>query len=67
MQIAAHRLVDGQGAQRIARYIHTYLENRSRRHGSLSLQDASLQDAALSLSPSWVRGKEPQNIIPLSR
>jgi hypothetical protein len=62
MQIAAHRLVDGQGAQRIARYIHTYLENRSRRHGSLSLQDA-----ALSLSPSWVRGKEPQNIIPLSR
>jgi spore coat polysaccharide biosynthesis predicted glycosyltransferase SpsG len=34
MQTAARRLVDGQGAQRIARYIHNYLENRGRGHGA---------------------------------
>ncbi len=34
MQMATHRLVDGQGAQRIARYIHNYLENRGRGHKS---------------------------------
>lgn len=49
MQTATHRLVDGQGAQRIARYMHNYLENRGRGH------------------ESWVRGKEPRGIIPLSR
>jgi spore coat polysaccharide biosynthesis predicted glycosyltransferase SpsG len=62
MQIATQRLVDGQGAQRIARYI---LESRGRRRGSLSLHDASLRDAALSLS--GVRGKESRDVIPLSR
>ena len=40
MQTAAHRVVDGQGAQRIARYICKYVVNRGK--GSLSLQDASL-------------------------
>ncbi len=34
MQTAARRLVDGQGAQRIARYIHTYIESRGRGHVS---------------------------------
>ncbi len=47
MQTAAHRVVDGQGAQRIARYICKYVVNRGK--GSLSLQDASLQDASLAL------------------
>ena len=34
MQAATHRLVDGQGAQRIARYICNYLENRGKGPGS---------------------------------
>jgi spore coat polysaccharide biosynthesis predicted glycosyltransferase SpsG len=55
LQTAAHRLVDGQGAQRVGRYIHNYVESRGRGRGSL--QDASL---------SRIQGKEPQNIIPLT-
>jgi spore coat polysaccharide biosynthesis predicted glycosyltransferase SpsG len=34
MQAATHRLVDGQGAQRIARHICNYLENRGKGPGS---------------------------------
>jgi spore coat polysaccharide biosynthesis predicted glycosyltransferase SpsG len=56
MQTAANRLVDGQGAQRIARYIHNYVENRGKGQGPL-------QDAPLPL----VRGKEPRDTIPISR
>ena len=34
MQMKAARMVDGQGAQRIARYIQSYMENRTKVQGS---------------------------------
>ena len=34
MQAATHRLVDGQGAQRISRYLYNYQENRGKGPGS---------------------------------
>ncbi len=34
MQMATRGLVDGQGARRIARYVHTYMKNRGKGQGS---------------------------------